>query len=208
MFYVIEFDNMLRMNVDAEERAEIAATMRQCLEQSGLSQGDFARHLGTSAPRLSTYLSGKTIPSASIYLRALRIARALEFARDHGLMTADTAIEAVNRALSEGDEDFALRMILQARDDFRAAADEANELRSAWDRRAKRVEDERFDTLFRAIIAHEFGERVPAWAADAQLAEEWVFDDPFRSPDAIRAQTPEWLAHARIFIAERGLETA
>src|SRR5690242_10957494 len=113
--------------------------MRQCLDQSALTQAHFANYLGTSAPRLSTYLSGKTIPSASIYLRALRIGRALELARHHGLMTPDNAIDAVNRALSDGDEDFALRMILQARDDLRTSADEAAEVRAAWDRRAKRI---------------------------------------------------------------------
>src|SRR3569623_773425 len=179
------------MNVEPEERAEIAAAMRQCLQQSGLTQADFACYLGTSAPRLSTYLSGKTIPSATTYLRALRISGSLEFARDHGLMTPDSAADAVNRALSGGDEDFALRMILQARDDLRASTDDSASARAAWERRARHIEDDRFDTLFRAIIAHEFGERVPAWAADAQLADDWILDDPFRSADAIRAQTPE-----------------
>jgi transcriptional regulator with XRE-family HTH domain len=196
------------MKVDAEERAEIAETMRKCLEQSALTQADFASYLGTSAPRLSTYLSGKTIPSASIYLRALRIGRALELAHNRGLMTPDSAIDAVNRALSDGDQDFALRMILQARDDLRASSVETAEIGPAWSGRAKRIEDERFDTLFRAIIAHEFGERVPSWAADAELAEDWIFEDPFRSAEAIRAQTPEWLARAHIYIAERGLMTA
>jgi transcriptional regulator with XRE-family HTH domain len=196
------------VNVETEERAEIAAAMRQCLEQSGLTQADFASYLGTSAPRFSTYLSAKTIPSATIYLRALRISDSLEFARQHGLMTPDTAADAVNRALSERDEDFALRMILQARDDVRAFIHESARARPAWDRRAKHIEDDRFDTLFRAIIAHEFGERVPAWAADAQLADDWILDDPFRSTGVIRAQTPEWLARAHIYIAERGLATA
>ncbi|MPZ62783.1 MAG: hypothetical protein GEU93_16115 [Propionibacteriales bacterium] len=196
------------MNVATDERTEIAAAMRGSVERSALTQADFARHMGTSAARLSTYLSGKTIPSAAIYLRALRLGNALEFARKHGFMTPDDAADAVNRALAEGDEDFAIRMILQARDDLRASTNESSEVRPAWDRRAKHIDDDRFDTLFRAIIAHEFGEQVPAWAADAQLAEDWVVEDPFRSPEAIRAQTPRWLARAHIYIAERGLTTA
>jgi len=196
------------MNVGPAERVEVAAALRGTLKQSGLTQADFARHLGTSATRLSTYLSGSTIPSAAIYLRALRLGAAFEHVRQHGLMTPDDAAEAVNRALAEGDGDFALRMILQARDDLRAGGIEAGELRRVWDRRARLIEDDRFDTLFRVIVAHEFGGHAPGWAKDAQLDNDWIVPDPFRGADTIRALTPDWLARARIFIAEPGLVTA
>ena len=196
------------MNVGAEERTEVAAALRGSLKQSGLTQAAFARHLGTSATRLSTYLSGSTIPSAVIYVRALRLGAALERVRQQGLMTPDDAAEAVNRALAEGDDDFALRMILQARDDLRSGAVESDDIRRVWKHRARQIENERFDTLFRAIVAHEFGERVPGWAADARLDAEWIVPDPFRDADTIRAQTPAWLARAHIYIAERGLVTA
>jgi len=141
------------MNVGPAERVEVAAALRGTLKQSGLIQADFARHLGTSATRLSTYLSGSTIPSAAIYLRALRLGAAFAHVRQQGLMTPDDAAEAVNRALAEGDVDFALRMILQARDDLRAGGIEADELRRVWDRRSRLIEDDRFDTLFRVIVA-------------------------------------------------------
>jgi len=196
------------MNVEPEERVEVAAALHGTLTQSGITQTDFARHLGTSATRLSTYLSGSTIPSAAIYLRALRLGAAFEHVRQHGLMTPDDAAEAVNRALSNGDADFALRMILQARDDLRAGGIEAGELRRVWDRRARLIEDDRFDTLFRVIVAHEFGGHAPGWAKDAQLDNDWIVPDPFRGADTIRALTPDWLARARIFIAEPGLVTA
>lgn len=196
------------MNVRCEERAEVASALRGSLDLSGLTQADFARHLGTSATRLSTYLSGSTVPSAALYLRALRLGVAFGHARKQGLLTCDEAAAAVNRALAEGDEDFALRMILQARDDLRAGAIDADELRRIWEHRVRRIEDERFDTLFRVIVAHEFGAAAPEWAANACLDEEWIIPDPFRDTDAIKAQTPHWLASARIFIAERGLVTA
>jgi transcriptional regulator with XRE-family HTH domain len=196
------------MNVEPEERVEVAAALHGTLTQSGLTQSDFARHLGTSATRLSTYLSGSTIPSAAIYLRALRLGAAFEHVRQHGLLTPDDVAEAVNRALAAGDADFALRMILQARDDLRAGGIEAGELRRVWDRRARLIEDDRFDTLFRVIVAHEFGGHAPGWAKDAQLDNDWIVPDPFRGADTIRALTPDWLARARIFIAEPGLVTA
>ena len=196
------------MNVEPEERVEVAAALHGTLTQSGLTQSDFARHLGTSATRLSTYLSGSTIPSAAIYLRALRLGAAFEHVRQHGLLTPDDVAEAVNRALAAGDADFALRMILQARDDLRAGGIEAGELRRVWDRRSRLIEDDRFDTLFRVIVAHEFGGHAPGWAKDAQLDNDWIVPDPFRGADTIRALTPDWLARARIFIAEPGLVTA
>ena len=196
------------MNIEPGERAEVAAALRGALKKSGLTQTDYARHLGTSATRLSTYLSGSTIPSAAIYLRALRLGAAFEHVRQQGLMTPDDAADAVNRALVKGDEDFALRMILQARDDLRAGASEGSELRRVWDRRARMIEDDRFDTLFRVIVAHELGGHPPAWATDAHLEDDWIVSDPFRDADTIRALTPDWLARAGIFIAERGLVTA
>ena len=179
------------MNIEPEERAEVAGALRDSLNQSGLTQSDFARHLGTSATRLSTYLSGSTIPSAAIYLRALRLGAAFEHVRQQGLMTPDDAAEAVNRALVEGDGDFALRMILQARDDLRAGGIEPDELRRVWDRRARLIEDDRFDTLFRVIVAHEFGGHAPAWATGAHLDDDWIVSDPFRDADTIRARTPD-----------------
>ena len=58
------------------------------------------------------------------------------------------------------------------------------------------------------IVAHEFGRHAPAWATGAHLDDAWIVHDPFRDADTIRALTPDWLARARIFIAERGLVTA
>ena len=46
------------------DTAEVMALLREAVAASGLSQAAFARALGTSAPRLSTYLTGDTRPSA------------------------------------------------------------------------------------------------------------------------------------------------
>lgn len=196
------------MKVQSDERIEISDAMRRSLKQSSLSQAAYARSIGTSPARLHAYLAGKTIPSAAIYLRALRLGEALEEARDRGLMTPDETAEVVNRSLKEGNETWALRMILQARDDLRLAETEAPEVLPAWRTRANAIKDDRFDVLFRAIIAKEFGEAVPEWTANAKLDDEWIMQDPFRDEATIKRQTPEWLAKARIYIAERGLATA
>ena len=63
-----------RQQAEANERAAVAAEIREAVEQSGLSQADFASRIGTSASRLSTYASGKVTPSATLMLRIRRVA--------------------------------------------------------------------------------------------------------------------------------------
>lgn len=60
-------------DADTRERQEVADELQRHLRESGLSRADFAARLGTSQSRLSTYLSGKVVPSATILVRALRI---------------------------------------------------------------------------------------------------------------------------------------
>jgi hypothetical protein len=160
------------MRVLSDERIEIADAMRRSLQQSLLTQASYARAIGTSPARLHAYLAGDTIPNAAIYLRALRLGEALEEARERGLMTPDATADVVNQSLKEGDETWALRMILQARDDLRLAETEAPDALPAWRTRAKTIKDERFDVLFRAIIGEEFGETAPEWTANAKLDRE------------------------------------
>ncbi|RYF38745.1 MAG: XRE family transcriptional regulator [Comamonadaceae bacterium] len=55
-------------------RTEVLGRLLGYLKQSGLSARQFASALGTSAPRLSTYLSGKVVPSAVLMVRAEAVA--------------------------------------------------------------------------------------------------------------------------------------
>lgn len=59
------------------ERAEVASELRGLIDRSGLSQGDFARSLGTSASRLSTYVNGSVVPAATLMVRARDLASRL-----------------------------------------------------------------------------------------------------------------------------------
>jgi hypothetical protein len=61
-----------RVAADAE-RAEVATEIRRLVAESGLSVQDFATRMGTSRPRLSTYMSGKVVPSASLMVRIRRV---------------------------------------------------------------------------------------------------------------------------------------
>lgn len=63
-----------REEAERAERAAVAAEVDHLIELSGLTAADFARRLGTSAPRLSTYRSGTVVPSAALMLRMRRVA--------------------------------------------------------------------------------------------------------------------------------------
>lgn len=53
---------------------QVEEVLGQAVERSGLSQAAFASRIGTSASRLSTYMSGKVTPSATLMLRIRRVA--------------------------------------------------------------------------------------------------------------------------------------
>lgn len=63
-----------RNEAEAAERAEVAAEVCDALERSGLSRAAFAERVGTSTSRLSTYATGKVVPSATLLLRMRRLA--------------------------------------------------------------------------------------------------------------------------------------
>ncbi|HEY2641385.1 MAG TPA: helix-turn-helix transcriptional regulator [Streptosporangiaceae bacterium] len=56
------------------ERIEVATEVRILVSESGLSQRDFAERMGTSRSRLSTYMSGKVVPAATLLVRMRRVA--------------------------------------------------------------------------------------------------------------------------------------
>jgi hypothetical protein len=66
-----------RSDAERADRAEVAARVRDALNRSGLTNGEFARVVGTSGSRLSTYLTGKVTPSAAMLVRIERAARQL-----------------------------------------------------------------------------------------------------------------------------------
>jgi hypothetical protein len=58
-----------RTDTDRADREEVASRLREAVARSGLTNAEFAERVGTSASRLSTYLSGKVTPSAAMLLR-------------------------------------------------------------------------------------------------------------------------------------------
>jgi DNA-binding transcriptional regulator YiaG len=62
-----------RREQEVAEREAVAAEVRELIDRSGLSMEQFARRIGTSRTRLSTYRSGRVVPSATLLLRMRRL---------------------------------------------------------------------------------------------------------------------------------------
>jgi DNA-binding transcriptional regulator YiaG len=67
-----------RLQAADSERAEVASEIRKLVDDSGLPRQDFADRIGTSRPRLSTYLTGKVVPSAALMVRMRRVVGSLD----------------------------------------------------------------------------------------------------------------------------------
>lgn len=95
-----------------KDTIEVMRYLRSAVGASGLSQARFARALGTSASRLSTYLTGDTSPSARLLVRARRLGHALEVARDRHVMSAPVTAIQMRRSLLAGEVAWTWRMLL------------------------------------------------------------------------------------------------
>ncbi|MGI9002061.1 MAG: helix-turn-helix domain-containing protein [Pseudonocardia sp.] len=58
-----------RARAERTERDTVAAEIAEMVAASGLTRAEFARRIGTSASRLSTYLTGTVTPSAALMVR-------------------------------------------------------------------------------------------------------------------------------------------
>ncbi|MCL4446176.1 MAG: helix-turn-helix transcriptional regulator [Actinobacteria bacterium] len=60
-------------HIEKKASMEVRRRLKSALARSGLSQTAFASLIGTSQPRLSSYLSGKVTPSAKLLVRAEKV---------------------------------------------------------------------------------------------------------------------------------------
>ena len=192
--------------------ADVMALLREAVTTSGLSQAAFARALGTSASRLSTYITGDTRPSAQFLLRARRLGRALGAAAARGLMSAPVTAGAMREYFLAGEVEWIWRMLLQGRDHLAVIAEEGDQvLLDAWEAEPGTVGSVEWDAVLAAVAAHELeaaGLQAPAWSLREPLADPWMPAHPFLSPDRVRAQTPRWLSRQNIYVPARDLVTA
>ncbi len=197
--------------VDLDTRA-VVQSLRVALERSGLTQAAFARALGTSGSRFSTYLAGTTCPSAQLFLRAGRLAGALQAAEARGLMSAPATANALREQLRAEDAEWAWWMLLQGRDHLRVVlATKDDELIASWEAAPTATGSAGFDALLAGLTRQEYaaaGRPAPDWARAEPLEQPWVPEHPFLTPERVVAQTPQWLRDLNIFVPERDLVTA
>ncbi|HEY8809299.1 MAG TPA: helix-turn-helix transcriptional regulator [Solirubrobacterales bacterium] len=66
---------MAREETEKLERETVAAEIDGLVRESGLSRTEFASRIGTSASRLSTYVTGRVTPSAALLVRMRELAQ-------------------------------------------------------------------------------------------------------------------------------------
>lgn len=57
------------------ERQVVAAELRELVAKAGVTQAEFARRLGASASRFSSYVNASVVPSATLMVRARRLVK-------------------------------------------------------------------------------------------------------------------------------------
>lgn len=197
---------MLDQDTRAVTEALDAAQLR-----SGLGKAAFARALNTSPSRYSTYRSGKVAPTAAFLMRAVRIADALADARDRGIPSSLSAAASIDHALRSRGELAAFSLALEARDRLEDVLDARPSLAAAWEASAS-LDDERWSTLFAALVGHTFqrsGLPSPRWTEGRALDISWMPVESLRyTPAQVRKRTPPWLAVRNIFVSDHDLRTA
>ncbi|MDR0958793.1 MAG: helix-turn-helix transcriptional regulator [Propionibacteriaceae bacterium] len=180
--------------------------MNECRERSGLGVRQFARVLGTSASRLSTYVNGKVSPSAALLVRAEAIAAEGPVLRRTRAIDVAKAGRAMRRAADDGTR---LRIFLE----FMRGADESGYFALALLEPApKGTGDVRFDALLAAGVEHiaaRHSRSAPKWATDPSrtLSDPWwVSDLPSAKAQALQWTPASFLARG-IFLDRRDLES-
>jgi hypothetical protein len=138
------------------------AQLRQVIHDAhghGLSQRRIAALTGRSQPEVGRLLREIDAPARA-------------------WMTASDAAEAIKGELHQGDDDFALRTLIGAINDFRELTDPAD-IRDFL-RRPKPTGDRRWDTLLAAAVARACRPRgitAPKWTRRAPLTSWWFPSD-------------------------------
>lgn len=65
--------NRARMQLEADERCEVAHHIQLLMDRSGLTLQEFASRIGVSSSALADYLNAKTSPAASMMVRMRRL---------------------------------------------------------------------------------------------------------------------------------------
>ena len=182
-------------------RARLQKRLLTLIGTAGLNRSQAAYAIGCTPSRLGDYLTGRTVPSALVLIA---LEEAAEQAANRRWMRASDVIDAV-ATHSTSDPVWAMRMLLQGRDQSRALSTPAR--RAIWATGAPRVPlTGPWKTLAYTMLRETArdGRPIPQWlAAPMPLREPWA-------PLPLRPGRPldDEFAKLGIEIAERDLVTA
>jgi len=115
--------------------------------------------------------------------------------------------ESLSRAIDDGDDTFALRLLTEATQSIRQHPDQIS--REELETAPPPLPDARWDQFFRALYREAIpGPRKPAWTATRKLPEPWFISQYPLLQDRARRTTPDYLRRLNIFIEERSLSRA
>lgn len=202
----------LVLSPDVDQQACLDG-LRAALLESGLrTQSAFARALGLKRSVMSDYLSGHRTPSATTYLRIVRVGRSLREAsmrpmRGDGTWSAPSAAREIAVRLDEGHPEQALLVVSASRGILREVLADEPELRGAWEAAPGTTEDRAWDALLAAVTAIEFTSArltPPRWVdvADHVIEFDWWLSGIGLREDEVRAGTPRWLALRGLYVDE------
>ena len=182
----------------SQQADELVRQGRAVLRQVVL---DAHRH-GLSQRRIAA-LTSRSQPEVGRLLREAR-------GPAHTWMSARDAAEAIKGELAQGDDDFALRTLIGAIDDFRGLRD-PGEIRDFL-RRPRPTGDRRWDTLIAASVARACRRRgvaAPKWTRRTPL-ESWWFPADGGGLLAARtmARTPIDFSRLGIWLDASAFQTA
>lgn len=155
-----------------DSRDRLRQRLRALMQDAGFNQSQAAHAVGCTPSRLGDYLAGRTIPSALVLLD---LEDAAEQAESRTWMRAADVIDAV-AAYSDSDPMWAMRMLLQGRDQSLALSTPAR--RAIWATGSpRRPLTGPWKTLTHTVLRESArdGRPIPKWlAAPMPLSETWA----------------------------------
>lgn len=114
---------------------------------------------------------------------------------------------SLSRAIEEGDDTFALRLLTEAIESIRESPDEIT--REELEASPPALPDDRWDQFFRAMYRSIMPAGAkPAWTKTRRLEEPWFVSKYPSLQDRARMSTPEFLRRLNIYIEDRSLSRA